>query len=87
MWNKVPCLWHKKLLHGYYNVNQASLTLSLTSVGESAFFGLEGTVLNLGTNTLKHGRKSMYSAAKIKGAATSHPNNCKNWYKLDMKGS
>ena len=62
----------------YYNVNQASLTLSLTSDGERGLFGLEEPMLNLGTNTLNNGKVSIYIAAKIKGAATSHPNNCNN---------
>jgi len=34
--------------------------------------------LNLWTRTLKQGKSSTYSKAKINGAANSHPNNCKN---------
>lgn len=63
-------------------LNQTSLTFSLSSVCEwGDFFGLEATVLNLRTNILKHGKNNKYPTPRIKGAATSHPNNCKHWLK------
>lgn len=80
-------------------VDQTSLTLSLTSVWElsalfgldgallnlrtiwalSGFLGLDGAVLNLRTRILQHGNNNRCSTPKIKGAATSQPNNCKKF--------
>lgn len=63
-------------------LNQTSLTFSLISECERGdFFGLEATALNLRTKSLKHGKNNKYPMPRIKGAATSHPNNCQYWYK------
>lgn len=53
-------------------------SFSLTSETEvGSLFGLEGTVPNLRTKIMKHGREIKYRAPKMNGAAISHPNNCK----------
>jgi len=58
---------------------QIALTFNFVSeCGWRGFFGLEGTLENLCTRILKHGKSIMNRIPKMIGEAASHPNNCKS---------
>lgn len=65
-------------LHDRCYAYHTSRTLRLTSERDrSGVLGLGGPLLYLRTRIVKQGKNTKYSAAKIRGAATSHPNICK----------